>query len=70
MLKAIADGAGIAKQLTTHAARHSFGYLCASNKIPKSVTAELMGVNTHTVEVYYHLAGENIIQQAQVLKTL
>lgn len=70
MLKAIADGAGLKKQLTTHAARHSFGYLCASNKIPKSVTAELMGVNTHTVEVYYHLAGENIIQQAQVLKTL
>lgn len=70
MLKAIADGTGIKKPLTTHAARHSFGYLCASNKIPKSVTAELMGVNTHTVEVYYHLAGENIIQQAAVLKTL
>jgi site-specific recombinase XerD len=70
MLKAIADAAGIKKPLTTHAARHSFGYLCASNKIPKSVTAELMGINTHTVEVYYHLAGENIIQQAAVLKTL
>lgn len=70
MLKAIAAGAGIKKELTTHAARHSFGYLCASNKIPKSVTAELMGISTDTVEVYYHLAGENIIQQAAVLKTL
>lgn len=70
MLKAIAAGAGLKKQLTTHAARHSFGYMCASNKIPKSVTAELMGISTQTVEVYYHLSGENIIQQAAVLKTL
>lgn len=70
MLKAIAAGSGIKKELTTHAARHSFGYMCASNKIPKSVTAELMGISTQTVEVYYHLTGENIIQQAAVLKTL
>lgn len=70
MLKAIASAMGINKELTTHAARHSFGYLCASNKIPKSVTAELMGINTQTVEVYYHLSGADIIQQAAVLKGL
>ena len=70
MLKAIGSLANLNKELTTHVARHSFGYMCASNKIPKSVTAELMGVSTQTVEVYYHLSGENIIQQAAVLKSL
>lgn len=67
MLKAIGSMAKIKKPLTTHVARHSFGYLCASNKIPKSVTAELMGVHTSTVEVYYHLSGQNIIDQAAPL---
>jgi site-specific recombinase XerD len=70
MLKAIGAVAGIRKPLTTHVARHSFGYMCASNKIPKSVAAELMGVHSSTVEVYYHLSGQNIIDQASVLKTL
>lgn len=70
MLKAIGDMCKLKKQLTTHVARHSFGYLCASNRIPKSVTAELMGVNTSTVEVYYHLSGQNIIDQAAVLKSI
>ncbi|MEI8111131.1 MAG: site-specific integrase [Chitinophagia bacterium] len=70
MLKAIGASVGLKKELTTHVARHSFGCLCASNMIPKSVTAELMGVNTSTVEVYYHLTGENIKQQAAVLKQL
>lgn len=70
MLKAIGAVCGINKQLTTHVARHSFGYLCASNKIPKSVTAELMGVHTSTVEVYFHLSGQNIIDQAAILKNI
>lgn len=70
MLKAIGASAGIKKELTTHVGRHTFGCLCASNKIPKSVTAELMGVSTSTVEVYYHLTGENIKQQAAVLRKL
>lgn len=70
MLKAIGSSAGIKKELTTHVARNSFGYMCASNKIPKSVTAELMGVHTSTVEVYYHLSGQNIVEQAAILKTI
>lgn len=70
MLKAIGGMAGIRKPLTTHVARHSFGYMCASNRIPKSVTAELMGVHTSTVEVYYHLSGQNIIEQSAILRTL
>lgn len=70
MMKAIGSIAKIKKPLTTHVARHSFGYLCASNKIPKSVAAELMGVHTSTVEVYYHLSGQNIIDQAAVLKRI
>lgn len=70
MLKAIAVSVGLKKELTTHVARHSFGYMCASNRIPKSVTAELMGVHISTVEVYYHLSGQNIIDQAAILTTL
>lgn len=69
-LKSIAMMAGVNKRVGTHTGRHSFGYLCASNKLPKSVTAELLGVNTQTVEVYYHLSGQNIIDQAAVLKTI
>lgn len=67
MLKAIGSVVGIRKELTTHVARHSFGCLCAANRIPKSVTAELMGITTATVEVYYHLTGENIKEQAAAL---
>ena len=69
-LKNVAELAGINKTLTTHVGRHSFGYLCASNRIPKSVTAELMGITVRTVEIYYHLSGQNIIEQAAILKKL
>lgn len=70
MLKGIGAICGIKKKLSTHVARHSFGYLCATNKIPKSVAAELMGVSVQTVEVYYHLSGENIAKQAEILRSL
>lgn len=69
-LKSLSFLAKVKKKISTHTGRHSFGYLCASNGLPKSVTAELLGVNFKTVEVYYHLSGENIIQQAAVLKSL
>jgi site-specific recombinase XerD len=69
-LKALGVMAGIEKEITTHSGRHSFGYLCASNRLPKSVTAELLGVTVQTVEVYYHLSGQNIIDQASVLKSI
>ena len=59
---------GIHKDPTTHVGRHSFGYLCASKGLPKSTTAELMGISVQTVECYYHLSGENIIKQAAALK--
>lgn len=70
MLKKIAEKAKIKKEITCHSSRHTFGYLCATNKIPKSVTAELMGVSVGTVEVYYHLTGANILEQAAVMRTL
>lgn len=69
-LKAIAILAKINKNIGTHTGRHSFGYLCASNRLPKSVTAELLGVTVKTVEVYYHLSGENITDQAAILKKI
>ena len=69
-LKVIGSFCGIKKVLTTHVARHSFGYMCASNRIPKSVTAELMGISERVVSVYYHLSGIDINEQASVLKTI
>lgn len=61
---------GIQKEGTTHVGRHSFGYQCASLGIPKSTTAELMGISVQTVEVYYHLSGDNIMKQAAVMGTI
>lgn len=69
-LKILGPIAGLNKTLTTHAGRHSFGYMCASNRLPKAVTAELMGISLKVVSVYYHLAGVDIIEQAAVLKTI
>jgi site-specific recombinase XerD len=57
-------------KVTTHVARHSFGAMCAELRLPKSVTAELMGITVQTVEVYYHLTGQNIIDQASALKNI
>lgn len=59
--------AAINQKGNCHLGRHTFGYICASNRLPKSVTAELMGISVKTVEVYYHLSGENITQQAAIL---
>lgn len=66
-LKLLAMMAEVDKEVTTHTGRHSFGYLCASLGMPKSTTAELLGVNIRTVDVYYHLAGEDIRLQAAPL---
>lgn len=64
LLSAMAE---IDKRVTTHIGRHTFGYRCATLGIPKSTTAELLGVSEQTVEVYYHLSGANITLQAGVL---
>lgn len=69
-LKTISDITNINKVLTCHASRHTFGYLCASNGLPKQVTAELMGINVKTVEVYYHLEGSDVMKQASALLKL
>lgn len=69
-LKSIADKAGIEKEITTHTGRHSFGYMCASNGLPESTTAALMGISERVVRVYYHLAGNDVTRQAAILKTL
>lgn len=69
-LKLVGVHMGFKKILTTHCARHSFGYMCAANGIPESTTAALMGISADVVKVYYHLSGENIIKQAAILKSL
>lgn len=67
-LKILAGRIGCAKHVTTHTARHTFGCICAQNKLPKSTAAELMGISERVVAVYYHLTGEDIIEQAAALK--
>ncbi len=62
--------AKISKPITTHTGRHSFATMCATNKIPRGITAELLGVHAKTVDVYYHITSEAISEQAAVLKTL
>lgn len=69
-LKMINSYTGIKKEITCHTARHTFGCLCARNKLPKEVTARLMGITVKVVEVYYHLTGESIREQAAILTTL
>lgn len=69
-LKSLASMAGIKKNLTCHVSRHSFAVMCAENKIPMSVTAELMGISVEVVKVYYHLTGNLISEQAGVLRTI
>lgn len=69
-LKILADKANIMKEITTHSARHSFGYMCASNGLPESTTAALLGVSESVVKVYYHLVGTDITRQAAILKKL
>lgn len=69
-LPSIARDLKLTIKLTTHKGRHSFGFMCASNGIPKSTTAELMGIDLQTVEVYYHLTGSNITAQAATLACL
>lgn len=67
-LKIIAGIIGTKKNITTHVAKHSFCAMCAELRIPKSVTAELVGISIQVVDVYYHLTGQNIIDQASALK--
>lgn len=69
-LKIIAGRLEMDKNITTHVARHSFAAMCAQQKIPKSVTAELMGISLQTVSIYYHLSGSDIKEQAAALAIL
>lgn len=69
-LKAIGSAAKLKKKLTNHVSRHSFAYMCASKGIPRSVTAELMGISEDVVKVYYHLDGSDIALQAAALKEI
>jgi site-specific recombinase XerD len=66
-LKVIGTICGINKNLSSHVGRHTFGYQCASNGLPESTTAMLMGISAKTVKVYYHLSGVNIKLQAAPL---
>jgi integrase len=66
-LKILAGQIGCSRTVTTHTARHTFGTLCAQLRLPKSVTADLMGISEKVCGVYYHLSGVDAIEQAAPL---
>lgn len=56
------------KEIGTHQARHSFGYMCASEGVSKESTAYFMGITLKVVEVYYHLTGKHANDQIKKLR--
>lgn len=55
------------KPLTTHVARHSFGYFCASRKVSMECTAYMMGISLKIVKTYYHYTGKHMEEEAAKL---
>lgn len=62
-LPLIAEKAGIKKHISTHVARHSFGYMCPSIGLSKQETAYYMGITEQMVNTYYHLAGKHVLSK-------
>jgi len=65
LLKAVAAIAGIDKNLTTHVARHSFAVRCAELGISIETTAELMGINVKTCQIYYKVTGTKVKKEME-----
>lgn len=60
-LKEIAKKAKIKKSLSFHSARHTFGYMCAENNVPREITRKLMGHKSQKVtDIYYHISDPNV----------
>lgn len=57
-LRELVKEAEVNKDITSHAGRHSFGYLCACLDFSEADTAHFLGVSLDTVKVYYHITGE------------
>lgn len=57
-------------QLTTHVARHTFGYLCACAGMTRTATAYFMGITEKTVEIYFHVSGKLMEEQSKQLSTI
>lgn len=51
------------KDITTHVARHSFGYMCASKGVSMEATAYAMGISVQIVKQYYHYTGKHMQDQ-------
>ncbi|MBI3234697.1 MAG: site-specific integrase [Bacteroidetes bacterium] len=58
-LKELAQSVGIKKILTSHVARHTFGTIMASKKIPISILKELMQHSDFaTTNIYVHMSND------------
>lgn len=67
-LKILAGRIDCKKHVTTHTARHSAGAMFARLGLPLAVGAELLGISEKVMQVYFHLTGRSIMEQAAVLK--
>jgi len=65
-LKAIAKIAGIEKNISSHAARHSFAVRCAELGISIETCSELMGITVKSCGYYYKVTNKKI--DKEVLK--
>lgn len=61
-------GDRIKKHITTHVARHSFGYKAASRGWASHMLCEILGIGETAVKVYFHLTGKNITKQTNDMK--
>jgi len=65
MLKGLAKLCKIEKNLTTHVARHSFAVRCAELGISIETTAELLGINVKTAQIYYKVTGTKVRKEME-----
>lgn len=69
-IKSIALLAGIKKQISTHAARHSFAVRCAELGISRETTSELLGITFKSCGYYYKVTNRKIDEEFRVWNKL
>jgi integrase/recombinase XerD len=70
-LKIVANIAGIEKEITAHAGRHTFGYVLAHMRIPIERAQLLLGhADIRSTKIYYHIEQANVDDEADKLNAV